>query len=294
MGRPHQRRPLRQAAVGYAFLSPSLIGVTVFMLVPVAVVLWLTTQEWDLIGTPEFVGATQIIDVLSDPAFVNALGVTLLLIVLTVPVQVAVGLLLANLLTKGVRGTTVFRTLIVIPWISSPLALGVVWKWIFAPTGGLLSAIVGHRVEILVSPVWALPAVAFVVIWNSVGYTALFFIAGILAIPSDILEAAEVDGATRLRTFWSIVLPLLRPTLFFVTVTSVIGAFNVFDQIYALTGGGPNGRTSVLAWQIYSEAFENWNLGRAAVMAAAMMLILIAITLLQHAYFRRKITYDLS
>lgn len=294
MASTRTRRSVRASLAGYALLSPSLIGVLVFLLLPVGVVVWLMFHDWDLIRPPKFVGIDQIVDVLTDQSFIGSLGVTLLFIAIVVPTQIAVGILLANLLTKGVPGTTLFRTLIVIPWISSPLALGVVWQWIFAPTGGLLSALVGHRVELLVDPFWALPVVAFVVVWNNVGYTSLFFIAGILAIPNEINEAAQIDGAGPIRTFWSVTLPLIRPTLFFVSVTTVIATFNVFDQVYALTSGGPNGRTSLLAWHIFDEAFNRWDIGRAAVMACVMLVLLVALTLLQQRYFRKRITYDLS
>ncbi|RAX20088.1 sugar ABC transporter permease [Actinomyces sp. Z5] len=263
------------------------------MVVPVGIVLWLTVHKWDMISDPEYVGLTQISEVLGDPEFLSSLRVTLLLVALVVPIQIGLGLALANMLTKGVRGTNVFRTLIVIPWISSPLALGVVWSWIFAPTGGLLSAIAGTRLEILVSETWALPAVALVVIWNNVGYTSLFFIAGLLSIPSELIEAAWVDGASPTQIFWRIKVPLLRPTFFFVSVTTIIAAFNIFDQVFALTHGGPAGSTSVLAFEIYEQAFVNWDMGRAAVMAVVMMLILMVITAAQNLYFRRRTTYEL-
>ena len=282
-----------EALTGYLLLTPSLAGVLLFMIVPVLVVIWLSVHEWDLIADPEFVGMQQILHVLGDAEMRHSVMVTLLLVLFVVPAQIVLGLVLANWLTKGLRGTTVLRTLIVIPWISSPLALGVVWSWIFAPTGGLLSALAGTRLEILVSPVWALPAVAFVVVWNMVGYTSLFFIAGLLSIPGELIEAAYVDGATNRQIFWKIKLPLLRPTFFFVSVTSVIAAFNIFDQVYALTGGGPSGATEVLAFKIYQEAFVNWEVGRAAVMALIMMVILLLITLAQNLYFRRRTTYEL-
>jgi len=144
-----------------------------------------------------------------------------------------------------------------------------------------------------VSPTWALPAAAFVVVWSNVGYTALFFIAGLLAIPSELTEAATVDGASSSQVFWHIKMPLLRPTFFFVSVTSVISVFNVFDQIYALTKGGPSGSTEVLAYLIYKEAFETGNVGRAAVMACVMMLLLMGLTLAQNLYFRKRTTYEL-
>ena len=186
----------RHALVGYAFLSPALIGVLIFMVVPIGVIMWVSLYRWDLIGDTRYVGLANVTNVLSDPAFLSSLRTTILFVLLVVPIQIILGLLLANLLTKGVRGTVVYRTLIVIPWIAPPLALGVVWSWIFAPTGGLLSALAGTRLEILVSPTWALPAAAFVVVWSNVGYTALFFIAGLLAIPRELTEAATVDGAS--------------------------------------------------------------------------------------------------
>ncbi|MFZ1383234.1 MAG: sugar ABC transporter permease [Scrofimicrobium sp.] len=284
---------VREALTGYAFLLPSVLGVLLFMLIPVLIVLWLTVHKWDLINPVEYVGFSQIASVLGDPVFQNSLRVTVLLVLFVVPAQIALGLFLANLLTKGVRGTNVFRTLIVIPWISAPLALGVVWSWIFAPTGGLLSSIAGRRLEILVSHEWAIVAVTFVITWNNVGYTSLFFIAGLLGIPKEITEAALIDGASSRQAFWAIKVPLLRPTFFFVSVTSVIATFNIFDQVYALTKGGPAGATDVLAYRIYEEAFTNWNLGRASVMAAVMMVILMVITLIQNLYFRKRTTYDL-
>ena len=285
-------RRLRETVTGYLFLTPSVLGVVLFMVVPVVVIVWLTVHQWDLIASPRYVGLEQVRQVLTDAAFLRSLRVTLALVALVVPAQILVGLFLANMLTKGVRGTTLFRTLIVIPWISSPLALGVVWSWIFAPTGGLLSAVAGTRLEILVSPTWALPAVAFVVLWNNVGYTSLFFIAGLLSVPRELIEAAYVDGASARQVFWRIKVPLLRPTFFFVSVTSVIAAFNIFDHVYALTGGGPAGATKVLAYEIYEEAFVSWDVGKASVMALVMMLILLAITVAQNLYFRTRTTYE--
>ena len=271
---------VRHALIGYAFLSPALIGVLIFMVVPIVVIMWVSLYRWDLIGDTRYVGLANVTNVLSDPAFLSSLRTTILFVLLVVPIQIILGLLLANLLTKGVRGTVFYRTLIVIPWIAPPLALGVVWSWIFAPTGGLLSALAGTRLEILVSPTWALPAAAFVVVWSNVGYTALFFIAGLLAIPSELTEAATVDGASSSQVFWHIKMP-------------VISVFNVFDQIYALTKGGPSGSTEVLAYLIYKEAFETGNVGRAAVMACVMMLLLMGLTLAQNLYFRKRTTYEL-
>lgn len=287
-------RRRREAATGYALLAPSLFGVACFLVLPVLVVVWLSFQSWDLIRPARFVGLANYASVLSDPVFGNSLLVTIVFVAIVIPVQTAIGLLGASLLARGLPGSVVLRTIYVLPWICAPLALGVVWKWIFAPTGGALTAILGVRVEWLTDPVLALPAVCAVVIWTNVGYVTLFFLAGLLNIPAQVVEAARIDGAGPVALFWRIKLPLLRPTMFFVLVTSVISAFQVFDQVYALTGGGPDHRTDLVANRIYTEAFQTFDLGRAAVMAVVLLVVLVAITVVQQLYFRRRTTYELD
>ncbi|MET3565834.1 multiple sugar transport system permease protein [Leifsonia sp. 563] len=284
----------RDAVTGYALLAPSLFGVACFLVLPVLVVVWLSFQSWDLIHPLRFAGVANYASVLTDPVFGNALLVTAVFVVIVIPVQTALGLFGASLLTRGLPGSAVLRTIYALPWICAPLALGVVWKWIFAPTGGALNALLGVRVEWLTDPVLALPAAAAVVIWTNVGYVTLFFLAGLLNIPNHIVEAARIDGAGPVALFWRIKLPLLRPTMFFVLVTSVIATFQLFDQIYALTGGGPEHRTDVVANRIYTEAFQSFDLGRASVMAVVLLVLLVAITIGQQLYFRRRTTYDLG
>ncbi|WP_370449296.1 carbohydrate ABC transporter permease [Cryobacterium sp. TMT1-2-2] len=284
----------RSAITGYALLAPSLFGVVCFLLLPVLVVLWLSFQSWDLIGPITFVGLDNYQSVLSDGVFGNSLLVTLIFVALVVPIQTLIGLGAATLLTRGLPGSAWFHTIYVLPWICAPLALGVVWKWILAPTDGALNTLLGQRVEWLSDPALALPAVAAVVIWTNVGYVTLFFMAGLLNIPGQILEAARIDGAGAVKMFWHIKLPLLRPTMFFVLVTTVISAFQVFDQVYALTQGGPARSTDVVAARIYYEAFDAFDLGRAAVMAVVLLVILVVITLAQQLYFRRRVTYEMD
>lgn len=284
----------RNAITGYGLLAPSLFGVICFLLLPVLVVLWLSFQSWDLIGPISYVGLDNYRSVLSDGVFGNSLLVTLVFVALVVPIQTLVGLGAALLLTRGLPGSAWFRTIYVLPWICAPLALGVLWKWILAPTDGALNTILGQRVEWLSDPALALPSVAAVVIWTNVGYVTLFFMAGLLNIPGQIVEAARIDGAGPVSLFWHITLPLLRPTMFFVLVTTVISAFQVFDQVYALTQGGPARTTDLVAARIYYEAFEAFDLGRASVMAVVLLLILVIITLGQQLYFRRRVTYEMD
>jgi multiple sugar transport system permease protein len=284
----------RETRTAYLLLAPSLVGVGVFLVLPVFVVLALSLRQWDLITPSRFVGLDNFSSILTDPAVANSVLVTATFVLLVIPTQTVLGLVMALLLDRGLPGSGVFQVIYVIPWICAPLALGVVWRWMFDPSDGALNALIGHRIEWLTSTTLALPSVAAVAVWSQVGYVTLFFLAGLRSIPSQLYEAARIDGASDRQVFWRITLPLLRPTTSFVLITGVISSFQVFDTVYAMTQGGPAGRTDVIAARIYHEAFEAFRLGRAAALAVVLFALLVAVTLLQQIYFRRRITYDLS
>ncbi len=284
----------RSTALAYALLAPSLFGVVTFLLLPLLVVVWLSLQHWDLLGPISYVGGANWRSVLTDPVFGNSLAVTVVFVAIVVPVQTVLGLGVAALLARELPGSGVFRTLYVLPWICAPLAIAVLWRWILSSSDGAVATVLGHRIDWLTDPGLALPVVSAVVVWTNVGYVALFFLAGILAIPDQIHSAAVVDGASAWQRFWRITLPMLRPTMFFVLVTGVISAAQVFDTVYALTGGGPGGRTDLIAHRIYDEAFGAAAIGRAAVMSLVLFVILVGVTVVQHLYFRRRISYELA
>lgn len=288
------RARVRDTTLGYALVAPSLFGVVTFLLLPMLVVAWLSLHRWDLLGPITYVGLDNWTSVLTDGSFGTSLAVTLLFILLVVPTQTVLGLVAATMLARGLPGSAFFRTVYVLPWICAPLAIAVLWRWILAPTDGAVSTVLGHRIEWLTDPGLALPVVSAVVIWTNVGYVTLFFLAGILNIPEDVHNAARLDGATAWQRFTRITLPMLRPTMFFVLVTGIVSAAQVFDTVYALTGGGPQGHTDLVAHRIYAEAFGAAAVGRASVMAIVLFVILVGITLVQHLYFRRRTTYDLT
>lgn len=288
-------RSRRDTRTAYLLLAPSLVGVVLFLLVPVLIVLGLALFRWDLVGPRTFVGLDNVAAIAADGRFARSLLVTAFFVLIVIPVQTVLGLAAALLLDRGLPGTTVFRVVFVLPWICAPLVLGVVWRWILSPTDGALNALLGIRVEWLADPALALPSVAAVTAWTQVGYVALFFLAGLRAIPDTIVEAARLDGASAWQLLWRIRLPLLRPTLFFVLVTGVISSFQVFDSVYALTpNGGPQGVTDVVAGRIYYEAFENRAVGQAAVMAVVLFVILVVVTVAQQRWFSRRTTYELD
>lgn len=284
----------RSTALGYALLAPSLFGVVAFLLLPMLVVVWLSLHRWDLLGPISYVGADNWRSVLTDPLFGNSLAVTVLFVAMVVPLQTLLGLGVAVLLARELPGSGAFRTIYVLPWICAPLAIAVLWRWILSPTDGAVSTVLGHRIEWLTDPGLALPVTSAVVVWTNVGYVALFFLAGILAIPTQVLSAARIDGANGWQRFWRVTLPMLRPTMFFVLVTGVVSAAQVFDTVYALTGGGPGGRTDLIAHRIYDEAFGAAAIGRAAVMALVLFAVLVGVTVVQQLSFGRRVSYDLT
>lgn len=286
--------PRRSTSLAYALLAPSLFGVVAFLLLPMLVVVWLSLHRWDLLGPISYVGAENWRSVLTDPVFGNSLAVTVLFVVIVVPVQTALGLAVAVLLARELPGSGAFRTIYVLPWICAPLAIAVLWRWILSPTDGAVSTVLGHRIEWLTDPGLALPVTTAVVVWTNVGYVALFFLAGILAIPAQVLSAARIDGANGWQRFWRVTLPMLRPTMFFVLVTGVVSAAQVFDTVYALTGGGPAGRTDLIAHRIYDEAFGAAAIGRAAVMALVLFTVLVGVTVVQQLSLGRRVSYDLT
>ena len=265
-----------------------------FLLLPILVVVWLSLYRWDLLGPLRYAGLANWRSVLADADFGNSLIVTAVFVAIVVPAQTVLGLLAASMLARQLPVTGLFRTLYVLPWICAPLAIAVLWRWILAPTDGAVSTLLGHRIEWLSDPSVALPVVSAVVVWTNVGYVSLSFLAGLLAIPGDIHAAARTDGANAWQRFWRITLPMLRPTMFFVLVTGIVSSAQVFDTVYALTDGGPEGRTDLVAHRIYAEAFGSAAIGRASVMAVVLFVILVGVTVVQHLYFRRRISYDLT
>ncbi|CQD17002.1 ABC transporter permease [Mycobacterium lentiflavum] len=283
----------RSRVLAYGLLAPSLFGVVTFLLLPILVVIWLSLYRWDLLGPLRFVGLENWRSVLTDDDFGHSLFVTAIFVAIVVPTQTVLGLAAAAMLARLLPGTGFFRTVFVLPWICAPLAIAVLWRWILAPTDGAIATLLGHSIEWLSDPTFALPLVSAVVVWMNVGYNSLSFLAGLLAIPNDIHAAARTDGANAWQRFWRITLPMLRPTMFFVLVTGIVSTAQVFDTVYALTDGGPGGSTDLVAHRIYAEAFGSAAIGRASVMAVVLFVILVGITIVQHLYFRRRITYDL-
>ncbi|MGI9106365.1 MAG: carbohydrate ABC transporter permease [Pyrinomonadaceae bacterium] len=283
----------RDARTAYLFLLPALLLLGAFVLYPLVQLLWMSVHHWNILrGEARFVGAANYRAILKDEAFWQALVNTLVYVGATVPLGVVLSLALALLLNRKLRGVGLLRTAIFTPVVTSTVAAGIIFVWLMDYDQGLLNAALGvfgiAPVNWLQSERWAMPAVVLMTLWKQAGYNMVLFLAGLQAIPEDVYEAAAVDGA---RAGWPvfrhITLPLLAPTTFFVTIISVIYAFRAFEQMYAMTRGGPVGSTTTLVYYIFDKAFKFGNMGQAAVVAALMVLIVLGITALQFRLLRQ-------
>jgi multiple sugar transport system permease protein len=296
---PRLLRPEAKFALqAYAFLLPSFVGLLVFLILPIIAVAVLSFFNWGLIAQPTFIGLGNYSKLFGSSSFWHSLLVTFYYILLNIPMQTVFALLLALLLNQKIPGRGIFRTLFVVPWMATAVAMGIVWQWIFDPQYGSLNSFLSlfHITgpAWLSSPAWALPAIAAVNIWQYTGYNMLFFLAGLQGIPPDFYEAASLDGAGPVHKFFTITLPLLTPTLFFVLVTDIIGSAQVFDTVYVMTQGGPGNATSVLNFTIFQQAFMFFHAGYASALSMVLFAILLIITLLQVLFFRNRTIYDLS
>lgn len=289
---------MRTTLQAYLFLLPSLLGLLAFLLIPVIGVAVLSFFDWGLLSEPRFIGLQNYVQLIQSPVVLHSLVVTAYFVVLNVPLETVLALLLALVMNKKLPGVGLFRVLYAVPWMATPVAMGIAWQWIFDPQYGALNSFLAlfgvHGPLWLASQTSALPAIAIMSIWGNVGYTMLFFLAGLQGVPEQLYEAACIDGATPVQTFFKITLPLLNPAMYFVLVTNIIGSFQIFDTVYATTKGGPGDATNVLNYYIFREAFQFFHAGYASALSMVLFVILMLATLLQAMYFHRRTTYDLS
>jgi ABC-type sugar transport system permease subunit len=285
-------RAFHRTAAAWSFLAPALLHLAVFTVGPLAFAAWLSLHRWSLLDAARpFVGLANFVDVLTDPAWWNAIGNTVVF-ALHVPVAMALALGLA-LLTRRGRGATALRAVFFLPTITSLVAVAIVWQWMLHGEYGLINAALGLAglgpVPWLTSPRTALVALMLMSVWLVVGYQMVIFQAGLAAIPRDLYDAARIDGAGAWRRFLHVTLPGLRPTIFFVLVTSIIGSFQIFGAVYVMTEGGPLHATDVAVFHIYEEAWEYFRFGRAAAMSWVLFALVFGVTWLQFRAVERRV-----
>lgn len=267
-------------------LLPSLAGMVVFLMAPVASSLVLSFSEWDLIGEINWVGLANYTQALADPAVLGALRNTLTFILGYLPSVVIIALGLALLLNRHIKGRVVFRAIYFVPVVTSWVAVSLIWKWLLNPQYGLVNFALG-AIGIkgpgwLFDPAWAMTGVILTSVWKDIGFVTVIYLAGLQDIPEPLYEAAALDGATPWQRFWSITFPMLAPTTFFVTTISLISSFQVFDQVWIMTQGGPAGATSVMVELIYKNAFSYYKMGYASAISWVLFALIFAVTIAQN------------
>ncbi len=285
------RIPSEANTAAWFFLAPALALIGVFFFLPVAASLLLSVTDFDLYGIADpgntrFVGFANYSRLLQTPDFWLALRNTFYFAFVGGPVTIGVALGAALLLnSKLVRFKGLFRTIYFTPFVTTLVAVAIVWRYLYHTRYGLfnyfLSGLGIGPIDWLGDPHWAMPAIILMAVWKSFGYNMLIFIAGLQAIPEELYDAAAIDGASSWRRFFSITLPMLAPTLVFVTVITMIGYFQLFAEPYVMTQGGPLRSTTSVVLLMYEEGFRWWRMGYAAAIAFVLFIVILVATLLQ-------------
>lgn len=291
-GAPSARAPIgasrARRRAGMLMVAPAALHALVWIGAPLVCALVLAFTQYDVLTAPAFIGVQNFVDVAQDPVFRRAILNTLVYTVFVVPVGMAIALLIALLLDQKVKGRALFRTAVFIPQVTATIAVALVWLWIYDPRNGLANAVLGFfgipAQNWLSSTSLAMPAVIAVGIWQGIGLKMLIYLAALQSLPRELFEAASVDGAGKVRQFFSITLPLLRPATFFVFVTSMISAFQSFDQIYVLTDGGPANTTTMMTYEIYKSAFREFRVGYACAQSIVLFAFLIVLTVINRRF----------
>lgn len=293
--RGRRGRGLRNGAWVAFFLLPSAVPLVIFTLVPMAGSLWVSLHEWNLISAMEWVGLENYATLLADPSTRAVFGRTLLYIAGYLPLVYLGGLALAVALNQALRGRNLFRAAYFLPVVTSWVVVSLVWQWLLNPRNGLVNQVLGTlglpQPGWWTDPTWAMPSVILASAWKDLGFVMVILLAGLQAIPADVLEAARVDGAGAWQRFRHVTLPLLSPSTFFVVVISLINGFQVFDQVYVMTGGGPGGASQVVVGEIYDLTFRYGRAGQASALSWLLFVVILLVTALQIRGQRRWVTH---
>ena len=276
--------------LGLAFILPSLIGFAVFYAVPAIRSVFISFTKWNLLSDAQYIGLDNYQSIFADERFWRSLQITITYVLWNIPLQTALAVFVAVIMDR-VSQSSLLRGIMILPWLMPNVIVALLFLWILDPTLGIVNSFLQTigigRQGFFGVPEQAIATVAGVNIWRHMGYTAILIFAGLKTIPKSLYEAATVDGAGGWIQFWRITIPLLRPVLVFVVVTSVIGSFQIFDTIAVATGGGPAGATRTIIYYIYQEVFERRiNMGTATAASVVLFLILVIVTIVQIRYFR--------
>jgi len=282
--------------IALLFLAPSIVIFGVFIYYSIGFNLYLSFTSWNFLSpAKQLVGFENYTRLFTTQKFWSALWKTIYFALGWVSLSLIFGLAFALLLNMKIPMRGLFRTIIFSPYVTTTAAVALLWMWIFQPEYGLVNIFLGwfgvKGPHWLSDVKWAMPAIIIMEVWRNIGYVMVIFLAGLQNIPTELYEAAQIDGVGVFRKFRSITLPLLSPTTFFIVITSLFSAFKIFDQVQVMTRGGPAGATTVLNYYIYEQAFVNFRAGYAAAASTVMFLFLLILTLFQLAVQKNWVHY---
>ena len=280
-----------QTSAAWIFVFPALLGMLIFIIIPIFFSFGLSFAKWDLLNPIQFVGLDNYKEIFTEPLFGKILLNTVVFALATSFFGVIIPLILAAIMNSKIRGADFFKTAYFLPFITPMIVIGIVWEWIFDPNIGLLNKVLQVHINWLYDPHWAMPALILVSVWKLIGYNMIIFLSGFSGISNSMFEAAKIDGANPVETFFYVTIPLLFPTIFFVVIITAVSSFQIFDLIYLMTQGGPLDSTNVLVYAIYKNAFEYFNAGKASAIAYVLFVIILVLTLLQWN-MRKKLVYN--
>lgn len=270
---------------GYLFISPWIIGFMIFTLGPFMASLGFSFTEWDLIGQPTFTGLDNYLKLWNDPLFWQSLKVTTIYAIGRVPLGIIIGLAAALLLNQNVRLLGMWRVIYYMPVVLPPVAVSMLWMWIYNPDYGILNGILWsvfgiHGPAWLQDEFWVLPSLMMMAVWGMLGKNMIVYLSGLKSIASEMYEAAAIDGANAWQKFLSITVPMMTPIIFFNLIMGLMDSFKLFTQAYVMTGGGPRYASLFYVYYLYQHAFQRFHMGYASAMAWVFFLILMVFTLL--------------
>lgn len=291
-------KQLKTDLTGYAFIFPNIVGSVLFTLLPVLFSLVVSFTNWDYtkgFGNWKFIGFKNYISMWKDGWFTAALVNTLFFVITVVPITVILALILAVVIDRFCFGKLPIRLAMFMPYISNVVAVAIVWVMMYSPWGPFTQMIemfgVKNPPQWLGDTNWALPAIILMTIWSNVGYAIMIYTSSIQSLPTDVYEAADVDGASEIKKFFKITIPFLSPTTFFLVITTFITSFQVFAPIQIMTRGGPGTATYVLVYYIYTSAFTFYKMGYASAMSWILFIILFIITMIEWHGQKKWVSY---
>ena len=265
----------------FLFSGIALIGMLVFIVVPMICSFGLSFFKWDMLSKPEWVGFFNYVELFKNPKFWFILKNTFVFSISTTIFAVIIPVVLAAILNEKIFGKEFFKTSYFLPFITPMIVVALVWQWIFDSNTGLLNYILRTNINWLYDTNLAMIAMIIVQSWKLIGYNTIILLSGFGNINASVLEAAEIDGATPVTKFFKIIIPLLSPTILFVMIITTISSFQVFDLVFMMTKGGPENATNVLVYWLYQEGFEYFNIGQASCIAYVLFTIIAVLSIFQ-------------